>query len=119
MIVICLSLEIIKKVEPKKMTIWVKIINVPLEAWCVKGISALASSLRKPMLMDTMTANMCHKGIGNLGYARVLVEMDAAKEIKNEIEIQKCMNGGVMTNGDEGIQNAEKVNENVEEYRGV
>nr|GEY07298.1 hypothetical protein [Tanacetum cinerariifolium] len=32
---------------------------------------------------------------------------------------RKCMNGGVVTNGNEGIQNAEKVNENVEEYRGV
>nr|GEU70676.1 hypothetical protein [Tanacetum cinerariifolium] len=142
-----------EKVEHKKIPILVKIINVPLETSCVNGISALASSLRKPMLTDTMTANMCHKGIGNLGYARVLVEMDAAKELIHEIEIQyidksnnikgnkkvqvvydwkppvcthckvfwheirKCMNGGVVTNGDEGIKNAKKVNENVEEYR--
>nr|GEV03542.1 RNA-directed DNA polymerase, eukaryota, reverse transcriptase zinc-binding domain protein [Tanacetum cinerariifolium] len=65
------------KLEPKKMPVWVKITRVPLEA---KGISALASR-------DSMTASMCHKGIGNLSYARVLVEMDAAKELKNEVEI--------------------------------
>ncbi|PWA65938.1 ATPase, F1/V1/A1 complex, alpha/beta subunit, Zinc knuckle CX2CX4HX4C [Artemisia annua] len=35
-----------------------------------------------------MTANMCYKGIGNLEFARVLVEMDAEKEIKKFIEIQ-------------------------------
>ncbi|GKG32579.1 zinc knuckle CX2CX4HX4C containing protein, partial [Tanacetum coccineum] len=34
-----------KKVEPKKMHVWVKITQVPLEAWSTKGISALASSL--------------------------------------------------------------------------
>nr|GEV39471.1 hypothetical protein [Tanacetum cinerariifolium] len=40
-----------------------------------------------------MTTNTCHKGICNLGYARVLVEMDAAKEIKTKIEIQHIDKG--------------------------
>ncbi|PWA61869.1 hypothetical protein CTI12_AA365960 [Artemisia annua] len=39
-------------IEPKKLTVWVKMSNVPLEAWSLKGISALASSLGKPMVMD-------------------------------------------------------------------
>ncbi|GJU68679.1 RNA-directed DNA polymerase, eukaryota, reverse transcriptase zinc-binding domain protein [Tanacetum coccineum] len=77
-----------QKVKPRRMHVWVKINNVPLEAWSAKGISALASGLGKPILMDTMIATMCHKGIGSLGYARVLVEMDAAKELKTETEIQ-------------------------------
>ncbi|GJR43472.1 RNA-directed DNA polymerase, eukaryota, reverse transcriptase zinc-binding domain protein [Tanacetum coccineum] len=83
------------KVEPRKLPVWVKIVNVPLEAWSVKGISAMASSLGKPILMDSMTAAMCHKGIGSISYARVLAEMDSEKELKNEIEIQyvdKCNN---------------------------
>ncbi|GKA15133.1 RNA-directed DNA polymerase, eukaryota, reverse transcriptase zinc-binding domain protein [Tanacetum coccineum] len=112
------------RVEPKKMPIWVKITNVHLEAWCVKGISALTSSLGKHILMDTMTANMCHKGIGNLGYARVLVKIDAAKDLKNEIKIQYIdksnnIKGRVVTNGNKGTQDVEKVNKNVEESRGV
>nr|GEU85616.1 hypothetical protein [Tanacetum cinerariifolium] len=77
-----------QKVEPRKMPVWVKINNVPLEAWSVKEISALASGLGKPILMDTMIAKMCHKGIGSLEFARVLVEIDAAKDLKKEIEIQ-------------------------------
>nr|GEU85615.1 hypothetical protein [Tanacetum cinerariifolium] len=60
----------------------------PWMAWSVKEISALASGLGKLILMDTMTAKMCHKRIGSLGFARVLVEIDAAKDLKNEIEIQ-------------------------------
>ncbi|GJY65994.1 RNA-directed DNA polymerase, eukaryota, reverse transcriptase zinc-binding domain protein [Tanacetum coccineum] len=64
------------------------IVNVPLEALCLDGISALASSLGRPTLMDTMAASMCHNGVGNLEYARVLVEMDAKKEFKKEIKIQ-------------------------------
>lgn len=31
------------KVEPEKIPLWVKLFKVPLEAWSVKGISALAS----------------------------------------------------------------------------
>nr|GEZ71532.1 ATPase, F1/V1/A1 complex, alpha/beta subunit, zinc knuckle CX2CX4HX4C [Tanacetum cinerariifolium] len=39
-------------------------------------------------LRDSMTTKMCHKGLGNLELARVLVEMEAIKELKMEIEIQ-------------------------------
>ncbi|PWA90585.1 hypothetical protein CTI12_AA093830 [Artemisia annua] len=74
-----------QKIETKKLPVWVKMSNVPLEAWSLKGISALASSLGKPMVMDSMIASMCYKGVGSLDYARVLVEIDAEKEIKNEI----------------------------------
>ncbi|GKC33677.1 RNA-directed DNA polymerase, eukaryota, reverse transcriptase zinc-binding domain protein [Tanacetum coccineum] len=77
-----------ERMEPKKLLVWVKIVNVPLEAWSIEGISALASSLGKPIMMDTMTANMCYKGVGKFEYARVLVEIDAEKEIKREIKIQ-------------------------------
>ncbi|PWA41530.1 RNA-directed DNA polymerase, eukaryota, Reverse transcriptase zinc-binding domain protein [Artemisia annua] len=40
------------------------------------------------MVMDSMTASMCYRGVGNLDYARVLVEFDAEKDLKNEIEVQ-------------------------------
>lgn len=51
-------------------------------------IIALASSVGMPILMDNMTAAMCHKGVGNLGYARVLVEIKAEKGLKKSIDIQ-------------------------------
>ncbi|GKB78677.1 RNA-directed DNA polymerase, eukaryota, reverse transcriptase zinc-binding domain protein [Tanacetum coccineum] len=74
-----------KKLEPKCLPVWVKMANVSLEAWTVEGISAIASRLGKPMMMNTITATMCHKGIGNFEFTRVLVEMDAQKEFKKKI----------------------------------
>lgn len=56
---------------------WVKLFNVPLEAWSINGISAIASSLGKPIIMDNATAKMCNEGIGMINYARVLIEVDA------------------------------------------
>ncbi|GJS22552.1 RNA-directed DNA polymerase, eukaryota, reverse transcriptase zinc-binding domain protein [Tanacetum coccineum] len=95
------------------------LVNVPLEAWCVKGFSVMASSLGKPILIDSVTAAMCHKGIGNISYARVLVEMDSEKELKNEIEIQyvdklfghelwNCKNRGNVNNGNKSSKNDEE-----------
>ncbi|GJV93835.1 zinc finger, CCHC-type containing protein [Tanacetum coccineum] len=62
--------------ELDKIPLWVKLCNVPLEAWTVKGISALASRLGKPLVMDTITEYKCksqsehiaefHKLVGDL-----------------------------------------------------
>ncbi|GJV73949.1 hypothetical protein Tco_1493944 [Tanacetum coccineum] len=65
------------------------------------SISALASSLGKLLLMDFMTAKMCHKGIGSLEYARVV-----------------CKEGFIEVNGKVGDQNQAKSNDNVKGYRG-
>ncbi|GJR19678.1 hypothetical protein Tco_0968205 [Tanacetum coccineum] len=62
--------------------------EVPLEAWSTDGISALSSSLGIPLIMDAMTASMCHSGMGRTDFARVLIEMDASKEFKSVIEVQ-------------------------------
>nr|GEX30445.1 hypothetical protein [Tanacetum cinerariifolium] len=75
------------RAEPNKLPVWVKILNVPMEAWSIKGISALASSIGKPIIMVDITAKMCAKGEGRLGFARVLIEIDAGKKIKNEIKV--------------------------------
>ncbi|GJR27109.1 RNA-directed DNA polymerase, eukaryota, reverse transcriptase zinc-binding domain protein [Tanacetum coccineum] len=74
---------------------WIKLHNVPLEAWTVNEISAVASGLGKPLIMDKTTTRMCRGGIGNFGYARVLVEIQADKEqieiyYKNKHQRTKC-----------------------------
>ncbi|PWA50665.1 ATPase, F1/V1/A1 complex, alpha/beta subunit, Zinc knuckle CX2CX4HX4C [Artemisia annua] len=38
-------------------------------------------------MMDKMTATMCKEGSGRLGYARVLVEIDAGKEYVEKLEL--------------------------------
>ncbi|GJV54424.1 hypothetical protein Tco_1450165 [Tanacetum coccineum] len=52
-----------------------------------RGISALASRLGRPIMMDNVTASMCHKGTGRAGYARILVEVDAKKGLQSQIEV--------------------------------
>ncbi|GJZ66378.1 RNA-directed DNA polymerase, eukaryota, reverse transcriptase zinc-binding domain protein [Tanacetum coccineum] len=71
----------------KEIPVWVKMRNVPMEAWSVKGISALASSIGKPVIMDEITAKMCVTGVGRVGFARVLVEIVVEKGIKDKIKI--------------------------------
>nr|GEW05038.1 hypothetical protein [Tanacetum cinerariifolium] len=41
------------------------------------GISTIASSLGRPIIMDEMTTKMCHQGAEKCGSARVLVEVNA------------------------------------------
>ncbi|GJT29450.1 RNA-directed DNA polymerase, eukaryota, reverse transcriptase zinc-binding domain protein [Tanacetum coccineum] len=78
----------INKVEPDVLPIWVKLVNLPLEAWTTKGLSAIASRLGKPVIMDSVTTQMCNQGIGRLGYARVLIEVEAKKGLPEVIDIQ-------------------------------
>ncbi|GJZ96718.1 RNA-directed DNA polymerase, eukaryota, reverse transcriptase zinc-binding domain protein [Tanacetum coccineum] len=67
------------KAEPKNLPIWVKMSNVPFEAWTTRGISALASRIVKPLIMDAVTANMCHAGMASKGFARVLIKNENRK----------------------------------------
>nr|GEU33226.1 hypothetical protein [Tanacetum cinerariifolium] len=59
--------------------------NLPLEAWSTKGISAIASRLGTPLIMDSVTANMCNAGNGRVGFARVLIEVDIVPKTVEEI----------------------------------
>nr|GEW03983.1 ATPase, F1/V1/A1 complex, alpha/beta subunit, zinc knuckle CX2CX4HX4C [Tanacetum cinerariifolium] len=47
----------------------------------------IMKSLGKPLIMDKNTTRMCSEGTGRVGFARVLIEVQADKELKNRIEI--------------------------------
>ncbi|GKB13881.1 retrovirus-related pol polyprotein from transposon TNT 1-94 [Tanacetum coccineum] len=105
-----------QKAEHCKLPVWVRMTEVPLEAWSTDGISALANSLGIPLIMDAMTASMCHSGMGRTDFARVLIEMDAifghdyagcSKRIKTheEVELEKVRR-------DEQIKKKSVINEN-------
>ncbi|GKE11366.1 RNA-directed DNA polymerase, eukaryota, reverse transcriptase zinc-binding domain protein [Tanacetum coccineum] len=76
------------KVEPSVLPVWVKLCNMPMEAWTNVGISAIASCLGKPKIMDSMTTYVCKSGMGRTEFDRVLVEIEAIKGLKDEIELQ-------------------------------
>ncbi|PWA48287.1 zinc knuckle CX2CX4HX4C [Artemisia annua] len=50
-------------------------------------VVALASRVGKPLVMDNETASMCQLGVGRMGFARVLFEMTATKEVPEIIEV--------------------------------
>ncbi|GJS99230.1 RNA-directed DNA polymerase, eukaryota, reverse transcriptase zinc-binding domain protein, partial [Tanacetum coccineum] len=72
------------KVEPKVLPVWVKLHNMPMEAWTNVGMSAIASCLRKPKIMDSMTTCVCRSGITK--FVRVLVEIVSLNFIQVEQE---------------------------------
>nr|GEU94883.1 hypothetical protein [Tanacetum cinerariifolium] len=77
-----------KKVKHTKLPIWVKLTEVLMEAWTTKGISVIRSSIGRPLIMDSMTAYVCKNGVGRTEYARVLVETDASKGLKELVKLQ-------------------------------
>nr|GEV77220.1 hypothetical protein [Tanacetum cinerariifolium] len=48
------------------------------QKWDIKG---------KPLIMDKMTTRMCNEGVGRLGFATVLIVVNANKELKDRIEM--------------------------------
>ncbi|GJT14421.1 RNA-directed DNA polymerase, eukaryota, reverse transcriptase zinc-binding domain protein [Tanacetum coccineum] len=75
------------RAEPNKLPFWVKLRNLPLEAWSNKGLSDIASRLETPLIMDKVTTDMCKMGTGRVGFARVLIEVEADKGLPDSIDI--------------------------------
>nr|GEU89886.1 histidine kinase 3 [Tanacetum cinerariifolium] len=73
--------------ELDKVPLWVRLCNIPVEAWTVKGISALASRIGKPVVMDAVTASKCKQGIRTVRFARVSIKVNAKKEMVDNIEV--------------------------------
>ncbi|GKC05616.1 RNA-directed DNA polymerase, eukaryota, reverse transcriptase zinc-binding domain protein [Tanacetum coccineum] len=88
----------------------------------VKGISANASSLGRPLIMDKTTAKMCHDGTDRVGYARVLAEVNVEKVFKRHIEVcYKCGDNGnkcsKQSNGAPVFGNKEQRNMDDKQFR--
>lgn len=75
------------KPEPSRIPIWVRIYNIPLEAWNIEGISRIASGVGTPIIMDRVTTSMCEKAYGRASFARVLVEVDATRGLVDYVEV--------------------------------
>ncbi|GJZ56293.1 hypothetical protein Tco_0611486 [Tanacetum coccineum] len=76
----------LKELKPKSYH-FIRFCNPPLETLTMKGISALASRIGKPLIMDARTASMCTQNVGRIGYARVLIEVPTKKGLPDKIDI--------------------------------
>ena len=69
-----------------RVPIWVRLYNVPLKYWTIKGLSCIASAIGVPFHVDRTT--LLRK---RLSYARVCVEIDASKMLVKEYDL-RCPN---------------------------
>ncbi|GJX13285.1 RNA-directed DNA polymerase, eukaryota, reverse transcriptase zinc-binding domain protein [Tanacetum coccineum] len=93
--------------EEDKIPIWVKLCNIPLEAWTVKGISAIASRIGKLLVMDAVTASKCKQRIGMV---RVFGHADNScpKREPNKPASVSCEKDNTTVQSEEYVANAYK-----------
>jgi hypothetical protein len=70
------------KISPSSIPTWVKLHNLPPECWTDVGLSRVASAIGHPKYVDRATERRTR-----LAYARVCVEIDAADELTEEIQV--------------------------------
>ncbi|GKB59409.1 retrotransposon protein, putative, ty1-copia subclass [Tanacetum coccineum] len=67
--------------------VWVKLHGVPVTAFSNDGLSAIATKLGTPLMLDSYTSDMCMQSWGRLSYARVMIELRADMELKDNIVV--------------------------------
>ncbi|KAK3204592.1 hypothetical protein Dsin_018638 [Dipteronia sinensis] len=65
-----------------KISIWVKLFNIPHEYWNEEGLSHFASAVGKPLYADSLTESM-----KRISYARVCIEIDATCELVDSFDL--------------------------------
>ncbi|XP_071741701.1 uncharacterized protein [Rutidosis leptorrhynchoides] len=75
------------KEELDKVPVWVKIHDIPLAGFTDIGLSMIASKIGNPMSLDSYTSTMCKEAWGRPNFARALIEISSAKELKETIKM--------------------------------
>ncbi|GJU38716.1 hypothetical protein Tco_0502643 [Tanacetum coccineum] len=75
----------LKRGEVTKVSVWVKMYNVPVLAYSEDGLSLLGTQIGKPIMLDAFTSSMCVESWGRISFARALIEIDAAAGLKKEV----------------------------------
>ncbi|GJX70367.1 retrotransposon protein, putative, ty1-copia subclass [Tanacetum coccineum] len=65
----------------------VKLHGVPVTAFSDDGLSAIATKLGTPLMLDSYTSDMCLQSWGRSSYARVMIKLRAAVELKDTIVV--------------------------------
>ncbi|GKE57961.1 cytokinin dehydrogenase 3-like protein, partial [Tanacetum coccineum] len=84
---------ILKKWHPDEnllkedVLVWVKLHGVPVTAFSEDSLSAIATKLDTPLMLDSYTSDMYMKSWGRSSYARVMIELRANVELKDNIVV--------------------------------
>ncbi|KAK3189533.1 hypothetical protein Dsin_029094 [Dipteronia sinensis] len=65
-----------------KISVWVKLFNIPHEYWNEEGLSHIASADGKPLYADSLTESM-----KRISFARVCVEIDASCNLVDSFDL--------------------------------
>ncbi|XP_019241976.1 PREDICTED: uncharacterized protein LOC109227676 [Nicotiana attenuata] len=72
-----------EKEFPTEIPLWIRFPKLPLNCWGVNSLSRIASSIGTPMYADECTAKQLR-----VSYARMLIEVDMTKPLKDEIIVE-------------------------------
>ncbi|GJW11270.1 zinc finger, CCHC-type containing protein [Tanacetum coccineum] len=81
------SNENLLKEDVSIVPVWVKLHGVPVTAFSEDGLSVIVSKLGTPLMFDSYTSDMCMQSWGRSSYARVMVELRADVELKDNIVV--------------------------------
>ncbi|KAJ6291207.1 hypothetical protein OIU76_023297 [Salix suchowensis] len=73
--------------EMSTLPVWIKLPNLPLSCWSGICLSKIASVIGNPIQCDMLTSSMTR-----LSYARVLVEIDLRKNLRDYVKV--CLPNG-------------------------
>ncbi|GKD41269.1 cytokinin dehydrogenase 3-like protein [Tanacetum coccineum] len=90
------NLLILKKWHPDKnlltkdvstVLVWLKLHGVHVTTFSKDGLSSIATKLGTPLMPDSYTSDMCMQSWDRSSYARVMIELQADVELKDNIVV--------------------------------
>ncbi|GJU24117.1 putative reverse transcriptase domain-containing protein [Tanacetum coccineum] len=79
--------ENLLKEDVSNVPVWVKLHGVPVTAFSEDRLSDIATKLGTPLMLDSYTSDMCMQSWGRSSYARVMIELKADVELKDNIVV--------------------------------
>ncbi|KAJ0031534.1 hypothetical protein Pint_12903 [Pistacia integerrima] len=87
-----LSIALKAKSPQKSVPLWVKFFDAPLQLWSLMGLSYMASTVGRPIVLNKITDEMCHDWLGRIGFANILIKVDATRKLPELIRMKMPMN---------------------------
>ncbi|GJV52050.1 retrotransposon protein, putative, ty1-copia subclass [Tanacetum coccineum] len=75
------------KEDVSTVPVWVKLHGVPVTDFSEDGLSAIATKLDTPLILDSYTSDMCMQSWGRSSYARAMIELRVDMELKDNIVV--------------------------------
>ncbi|GKF12404.1 zinc finger, CCHC-type containing protein, partial [Tanacetum coccineum] len=77
--------ENLLKEDVSTVSVWVNLYGVPVTAFIKDGLSDIATKMGTPLMLDSYTSDMRMQSWGRSSYARVMIELRADVELKDNI----------------------------------